>query len=85
MCSYIFIVPLGPKFDFITSEIPFAAVILTAKAWAALATSAFGFNKLIAIFFDFTNFCGTSTQKPKMETLTDSCHYKCHESRCLLF
>mgnify|MGYP005983869207 FL=1 len=52
MCSltaYIFTVPLGPRFDFITSWMPLAAEILTARAWAALATSALGFNKLIAI------------------------------------
>lgn len=41
-------VPFGPRFVFITSWIPFAADILTANAWAALANSALGFNKLIA-------------------------------------
>lgn len=51
MCAYIFTVPLGPKFDFITSWIPLAAEIFMAKAWEALATSALGFNKLMAIFF----------------------------------
>lgn len=46
--TYIFIVPFGPKLVLITSWIPFAAEIFIAKAWAALANSAFGFNKLIA-------------------------------------
>lgn len=41
-------VPLGPKLVFITSWMPFAPTIFTPNAWAALTTSAFGFNKLIA-------------------------------------
>ena len=45
--TYIFMVPLGPRFDFITSWMPLAAEILTARAWAARATSAFGFRRLI--------------------------------------
>lgn len=45
--TYIFIVPLGPKLVRMTSCKPLAAEMLMAKALAALANSAFGFNKLI--------------------------------------
>lgn len=51
VATYIFIVPLGPKFVFITSCKPFEAEILIASAWAARAVSAFGFNKLIDDIF----------------------------------
>lgn len=45
-------VPLGPRLDFMTSWIPLAAEILTASAWEARATSAFGFKREIdAIFY----------------------------------
>lgn len=40
-------VPLGPKLVFITSWIPLAAEILTARAWAARATSALGLRRLM--------------------------------------
>ena len=46
--TYIFIVPLGPKFVLRTSWRPLAAVMLRCKAAADLATSAFGFSALIA-------------------------------------
>lgn len=46
--TYIFIVPLGPKFVLRTSWRPLAAVMLRCKAAAHLATSAFGFSALIA-------------------------------------
>jgi len=41
-------VPFGPRFDRKTSWSPFAALVLIARAWAALATSAFGLRDLIA-------------------------------------
>lgn len=46
--TYIFIVPLGPRFVLRTSWRPLAAVMLRCKAAADLATSAFGFSALIA-------------------------------------
>lgn len=46
--TYILRVPFGPKFDFRTSWRPLAALIFTAKACEALATSAFGLSVLIA-------------------------------------
>lgn len=46
--TYIFIVPLGPKFVFKTSCKPLAALMFTASAWACLAISAFGFKETIA-------------------------------------
>ena len=49
--SYIFMVPLGPRFDLRTSCRPLAALVLMAKAWAALATSALGFNAFTADMF----------------------------------
>ena len=45
---YILIVPFGPRFVLKTSCNPLAALVLIARAWAALATSALGFNALIA-------------------------------------
>lgn len=49
--SYIFKVPFGPRLDLRTSWRPLAALIFTANACAALATSAFGFNDFIADIF----------------------------------
>ena len=46
--TYIFMVPLGPRLVLKTSCRPLAAVILTCSAWAALATSAFGFRDFTA-------------------------------------
>jgi len=46
-------VPFGPRLVLRTSCKPLAALIFTASAWAALATSALGFNALIADIFDF--------------------------------
>lgn len=48
MAAYIFMVPRGPRLDFITSWIPLAAEMFTARACAARATSAFGLSRLIA-------------------------------------
>lgn len=58
--TYIFMVPFGPKFVFRTSCNPLAAVIFTCKAAAALATSALGFNVLIADIFRFEHSLVTS-------------------------
>ena len=41
-------VPLGPRLVFRTSCRPLAAEMFTCSAWAALATSAFGFSDLTA-------------------------------------
>lgn len=46
--TYIFIVPFGPRLDFSTPCRPVAAPMLSWSAWAARATSAFGFSVLIA-------------------------------------
>ena len=43
-CTYIFIVPLGPRFVFNTFCSPMAALVFTCKAAAARANSALGFN-----------------------------------------
>lgn len=53
--SYILSVPFGPKFVFITSWMPFDAEMFIDKAWAALANSALGFNKLIAAIVIYFN------------------------------
>ena len=49
--NYIFIVPFGPRLLLKTSCKPFAALMFIAKACAALATSAFGFNDFTADIF----------------------------------
>lgn len=46
--THIFMVPLGPRFVLRTSWMPLAPEILMARACCALATSALGFNVLIA-------------------------------------
>lgn len=48
-------VPFGPKLVFMTSWIPLAAEILTARAWAARATSAFGFSRLIDAMIEWNS------------------------------
>ena len=56
-------VPLGPRLDFMTSWIPLAAEILTAKAWAARATSALGFRRVIDAIFQTGIMRSTQTSK----------------------
>ncbi len=48
---YIFMVPLGPRLVLMTSWSPRAALMLTCRACAALATSALGFSDFTAAIF----------------------------------
>ena len=58
--SYILSVPFGPRFDLRTSCSPLAALMLTASAWAALATSAFGLSDFTADMFVYVAYVGSS-------------------------
>lgn len=49
--TYIFMVPFGPRFVFITSCRPLAPEMLMASACDARANSAFGFSRLIEDMF----------------------------------
>ena len=76
--TYIFIVPLGPKFVLRTSWRPLAAVMLRCKAAADLATSAFGFSALIAAIL----VCQSSgIFQPRF---SPSASFICYPSQCPL-
>ena len=59
--TYIFIVPLGPKFVLSTSWMPLAPDILICRAWEALASSAFGFKVVIAAIFWYVYSANSET------------------------